>query len=675
MNLAQLPGLQIKSTLGHPNAINFKPNCWPPKKDFPVTLDLKGNPLSVYGDVRWNLTVWNEHTSSIYFGDGPGRGRRISPENAAILRQIAAWWLWGPNAVRTAKSLVRKVELIKTIFCVCTYHGVLATELYKFPKVMDDVVIKYATRKDVLISCLVQLFEAREHLGFIIVDKKGMNILNENLCNVEATQTAYIPPRIWSYQVLRLRKCLEDFVEHKEKIIECYDFCLKLYANNAGGSLSNAFPIPTSSSPFDAKRALQNKSPDKIFYKSFSVIAERYGIKFLIENWVDEKVSVRNFSSYLSLMNIVGLAYVLNFSLMRVQEGSRLRTNCYETEKDALGGDIHTLRGVTTKTIQDSNARWIVPQTVKTAIEVMEIVARLRLKAAKENPHITLSQEELDRPMLQSFLHEPWSDSSPRSQPNNKFKKMFSYNEAIVMWPKLFDITELEMTKADLEIANRLTFGLDTKRFAVGKVWPLAWHQLRRTGAVNMLASGFVTEPSLQYQLKHASRAMSQYYGKNYYKLKEPLNEQARNTYLREMYQSIVREFKTLQSDQYISPYGKKHKDRILCKISEKDHKQLIRAAKSGEVAYRQTLLGGCAKSGPPCPFGGITNISSCMGYDNKLPCDSIILDKNKLTEIKRLNKIISIQIENTEKDSLLHESLNAQLESSERAINAIQNN
>ncbi|UOO89776.1 hypothetical protein LVJ82_01955 [Vitreoscilla massiliensis] len=52
------------------------------------------------------------------------------------------------------------------------------------------------------------------------------------------------------------------------------------------------------------------------------------------------------------------------------------------------------------------------------------------------------------------------------------------------MWPKLFDGKELTITEADLEMANRMTFGLDPEKFAVGKVWPLAWHQLRRTGAV-----------------------------------------------------------------------------------------------------------------------------------------------------------------------------------------------
>lgn len=394
MNPDKLLGLQITSTLEKPDALNFKPNYWPPKENFPVTLTLEGNPLSLYGDVRWNLTVWNGETLTIYFGDGLGRGRAVSPENAALLRQIAAWWLWGNDAVRSAKSLVRRFALIKTIFCICTEHGILATEIYKFPEVMEKIIVEYATRKKTLIPCLLKLFLAREDIGFVLIDEKGISLLNETIYISEKTQTAYIPHRIWSYQVLRLQECLQDFLNHKQEIIDCYNFCLKLYEHNAGGSLSDAFPIFRGYSPFNVKKSSIKSKSNKIFYESFEEVAKTYGIYNLIEKWINKKVNIRSFSSYFSLMNIVGLAYILNFSLMRVQEGSRLRTNCYETEKDAFGDDIHTLRGITTKTIKDNNARWIVPPTVKLAIEVMELIAQLRLKSAKENPYITLSKEE-----------------------------------------------------------------------------------------------------------------------------------------------------------------------------------------------------------------------------------------------------------------------------------------
>ena len=151
MNVAELPGLQIESTIVTSDAENFKPTSWPPSMDFPVITDAEGNVVSRYGDVRWDLSPWAGHTLTIHFGDGPGQGKRISPENASLLRQIVAWWLWGTAAMRSARSLVFRFESIKPLFVACTDNGVLASELYKFPKVIKDVANYYSARGNRLI--------------------------------------------------------------------------------------------------------------------------------------------------------------------------------------------------------------------------------------------------------------------------------------------------------------------------------------------------------------------------------------------------------------------------------------------------------------------------------------------------------------------------------------------
>lgn len=313
--------------------------------------------------------------------------------------------------------------------------------------------------------------------------------------------------------------------------------------------------------------------------------------------------------------------------------------------------------------------------SVKTAIEVMGSVANLRLEAAKSNPVIKLTYFDKNNPSLQSIPLEPWNSRAQNKRRNLSLKQIRPYSEIMQLWPKLFDEEQLMRNEVDLEIANRMTYGLDPDRYAVGKVWPLAWHQLRRTGAVNMLASGLVTEASLQYQLKHASRAMSQYYGKNYYRLKEPLSEEARGFYLQEMYKMMMRDFISLQEDRFISPHGIKRKDQILSEITLKDHKSLIKAAKSGKISYRETFLGGCVNNGSPCPLGGISNISGCMGFKDKSPCKSVLLNRDKLPLIRKLQDELLHQLKNAEPDSPLHESLCAQIESAERAIDVLESN
>ena len=672
MNVSNLPGLQIDFFI-KADSPNFRPHCWPPSVDFPVVVDSDGNIISRYGDVRWDFSVWHGSNLKIYFGDGQGQGHKLSQDNANLLRQVVAWWLWGYGGVTNPTSLVFKFDTIKPLFVICSKHNISASQLSSFPDIIREIASNPTIKETHLITYLNDLMFISEEIGFTILNKKGMEVFINAIVKRDKVQTPYIPTRLWHYQVNRLKECLDDFIAHKDKIEECYRFCLEAYANNAGGKLSDAFDGLAENSPFNTARGVGKIKSGLVFYGSFSNTARSFEIDDLLKKWVnaEERDGVRALSSYLSLIGFAGLAYILNFSLMRVEEGNRLRADCFGVEVDSLGTEIYFIRGATTKTIKDNNASWIVSPSVKIAIEALVSVASLRILSAQENPYVSLPKEFIDNPVLQCASYEPWTPNKA-SQNKNPFKNPRQYSESLQIWPKLFDENELRITEKDLEMANRLTNGLDPEKYAVGKVWPLAWHQLRRTGAVNMLASGIVSEFSVQYQLKHASRAMSQYYGQNYYKLKEPLNNEARSFYLREMYESIVRDLKELQADHYVSPHTEKRKQQLLSEISEKDHKQLLAAAKSGKVSYRETFLGGCANLGPPCPLGGISNISSCMGFGDEKPCKSALIDKEKLPMINQLKDVLSSQIKGVEIGTPLYESLQAQLESAERAIHVI---
>jgi hypothetical protein len=52
-----------------------------------------------------------------------------------------------------------------------------------------------------------------------------------------------------------------------------------------------------------------------------------------------------------------------------------------------------------------------------------------------------------------------------------------SWRGTSVRRSRLFDAEQLRITQADLDLARAMTFGLDPDRFAVGKVWPFAWHR------------------------------------------------------------------------------------------------------------------------------------------------------------------------------------------------------
>ncbi len=118
MTLPNLPGLSILDTSVNSDALNFRPNTWPPEYGFPVIIDSDGKVISRYGDVRWDFSPWHGSVLKIYFGDGPGNGYKVSRENADLLRLIVAWWIWGPGVPVTSRTIVTKFETIKPIFVI-----------------------------------------------------------------------------------------------------------------------------------------------------------------------------------------------------------------------------------------------------------------------------------------------------------------------------------------------------------------------------------------------------------------------------------------------------------------------------------------------------------------------------------------------------------------------------
>src|SRR5690606_36008847 len=104
---------------------------------------------------------------------------------------------------------------------------------------------------------------------------------------------------------------------------------------------------------------------------------------------------------------------------------------------------------------------------------------------------------------------------------------------------------------------------------SVGTPWTLAWHQLRRTGAVNMFASGIVSDSSLQHQMKHSTLLMTHYYTHGFSEV--PLNEATRAEILGTMYEMAARDASELFTDNFVSAYGGDRKNQALAPISSKD--------------------------------------------------------------------------------------------------------
>lgn len=653
MKLEQL-GLQVDSPLVHPGARNFRPPSWPPPPDWSPIPDVKGVAQCVYSDSVWPLHVWAGKPLNVNFGDGKGRGGRTDKPNADLLRQCAAWFLYGPRGCRNPGTLKDKTSAIKPLFVVCAEERIVATDLMRFPKVIDQVARTLVpSRFDKAITILHELLDARDDLGFCLLDRVGLSRLAMLQPDHRHEQTPYIPPRIWSYQVSRLRECLTDYLAHREQVEACFKFCLDAYAQNYG-SLKQA----VNSRPNPSRVPFVNRTTGKlkncVYYGPFKQTADLFGVTRPIEKWVGQFTGEKGekqlamLSQYLDLVSKAGLAYLVNFSLMRIEEGWNLRSDCLMVEKDEKFGDIHMLRGETTKTDPDADARWPVSESVKLAIEAMKHIARLRMSCASEHDGISLMPDDEVNPYLIAFQYEPWGHAKGKSY--RLRPAITTYLMLTDAFPLLFDGKELIITEEDLRVARLIRPSLNQDEFKVGGRWKFGWHQLRVTGAVNMLSSDMVDESSLQFLLKHQSRVMTLYYGRNHSRLN--LSQETRTLFLKTMYQEFGRELRNLQAPQFVSPLGPQRKADIVVFIKETEAVALDKAARQGKIGARRIRAGFCVKN-RSCPYGGHEAIAHCLGGDNNgAGCPDLLVDITKEPEIRAYEGVIDDQLKVVHPDS-----------------------
>ncbi|MBH3426875.1 hypothetical protein [Pseudomonas alkylphenolica] len=635
---------------------NYRPKTWPPSDNFPVVIDANGLVVSHYGDDIWDLSPWAGRSLRLNFVEY-NRGRsKLSANSSKMAKLIAAWWLWGPRPVNNAGTLKSRFTHLLPIFKLCSEHDVNIESLYRHPDIVDKVASYFSSSHgEAALILLHNLFEQRSEFGHVILDRESLRRLSSAIPAHEGSQTAYIPPRIWLYQVNRLREFLNDYQKVSVGISNCYNECIALYEGKFG-SLDALYTNGSDSRDLEGSGFVRN-------FGHFTDYAIKHGIYENLKKWIvgpnapKEKCTISSLGSYMTLASKVGVAYLLNFSLMRIDEAWRLRSDCLKIEKDPQLGPIYTISGITTKTINDPDARWITSPSVALATSTLAHVAKLRTITASKRSGISIPLDQQSNPQHHLRQYEPWARGNGMDKQFTTRPSYSSYSSVLKSYPLLFSEDEIRINELDLEYARLLTPSLDNS-YAIGKPWPFAWHQLRRTGSVNMQASGLVSDASLQYQLKHVTRAMSLYYGRGFSKVN--LDSVAYSTYLKAMYEVLGKEITRLLSPRFVSPHGDIRKAQILKIVTTTEANKLASAAKKGAVSWRETLAGGCTKRGH-CSLGGADTLVHCGGGHGKGACTDALYDQDRIPQLMELHDFIDDRLAEVPRGSPYHNSLELQ--------------
>ena len=634
-------GLGIQTTSVGPTARSFRPPSWPPPKDWVCIEDKDGNPVSRYGDPVWDFTPWAGKTTTFDFGDGPkvhARSPVIDPANAEILRQFVAWRAWGSRAAPAFKTLFGFAKWCRQIIQVCSDNKILASDLWRYPAVIDQLAQMLApSTYDKVVAEMERLRDVRDFLGFELLDAAGILRLKAAQPDHTPEQTEYIPPRIWNYVVNRVAECTQDYLAHQAQIEECFAFCVNAYVQNDVVAYRER-PRKGYANPFQSGKHLPGCYN---YYGPFSETAQRLRIKEVLERWVGNVGSIRAFTTYLHLVRFAALADIAAFTLMRIDEASSVRWNCWTSHDDPVFGRIPLIQAETTKTDRDDRGLWITSPSVEPSIKTLQSIAKMRLSCIGE-------WSEESNPALITGTFEPWGGGRSSAKLAGVKPSISGLGVVLRDYPKLFDLAELIISADDLKIAKAVCPSLNAEQFQVGKPWHLAWHQFRRTGAVNMFASGAISDSSMQLQMKHLTRWQPLYYGRGNTALH--LNDSARVLLVNAQYEAMGRHLAEVHTDRFVSPYGDDHKAKLLAPanggeavnlISEGDAQHYERAARKHQMNFRATVLGGCMKNGQ-CDGDCVSSVGDCAGGDGESPCINVLFDSTRAeANQKRLEGII----------------------------------
>lgn len=622
----------IDHPLVHPKSPPYTLESWPPPASWPISINKRGEILSRAGDDIYDYSAYARLGTRVRFDDA-----RLTEPNRRLFKLVVCWWQWGSRGRLTALSISSYATIIKPLFLIASSSDTSVFDLSKEPNAAERLAAALGRSTfDTFIMLVDELHAHREELGFEILSRPFITQLARLIPNHELQQTPYIPPRIWLYQVERLKACVDDFLLHRTRIEGLFEYCVSAYVRNYGSIERACDPMSNRrSSPFTSDTSTPHE-----YLGPFAEVAERFGVNKLLSNWLQPKAGrlkdersggIQRLASYFNLVQAAALAHILNFTGMRALEAKDLRASCFLTEEHEHFGHACLIKGDTSKTTRERGALWVTSPSVECSVEAMTAIAKLRVSVGAADPNVFLTDEDVHDPLLYTPGYEPWMfiGNVVRSEGPGARQRL-CYRSVVERFPALFDKGQLTIVDEDLHIARRITPTLDPENFGVGKVWPLAFHQLRRTAAVNMTASGLVDVVALQHQLKHVNRMQSLYYGRGSSRLR--LNQRAVEEFVRTTYEMLALQAERLSDSRYVSPLGTERKERILRVVNEFGAKDLKRSLKRGHVSFRSTLLGLCAKAAP-CPYGGFDNISQCTR------CSDALIDREKLGQIKLMQR------------------------------------
>lgn len=640
--LHRIENLQFKADI--PFVTNdspcFRSPSYPPNDDFVMSVDKNGRVVSRYGDDTWDFTPF-ESTQKFQF-------KGYDEANKALFKQLMYYLIYSYLFPGQYSSLATWYQSYQKVFKACSKANILASQLSRYPRVIEEIAKLHVKNSPSNFSKSIWHYDVilknQEQIGFTLLNEKGIAIFKAFEPQYDHGQTPYIPHRLWTRFIQYFDAVFDDFESNQNGLENVYHYLAETCLLNERNGVSSRYSSPFTKGRVKGKKYYSGTFEDCLSSNGLMGLFEKYAER--PNTGLSKTYKVDQFGFILNNMMVSCFLYILFYSIMRKQEALSLRIDCLQIESDEQTGSFYLLKGETTKTDPDSDARWIVPKRVERAVNIARKLVSWKLQ------HISPPKEV--PPLFQTM--NVWKPEHRKSIT----RVIKSFDNVLKRSTYFFKPEQFEITQEDYNEALALTPSLiKCVWFQVGGVWNFSYHQFRRTLAV-YFALNKVSASSTQLQMKHGTREQQFHYQNNAGRLR--LNNLAEQEIINEYYAEMDRNIKSVVHGEQILPHKRSPvKPEVVRFVENGEMKKLLKAQKNGAVGYRKNILGGCMKQGP-CEYGGFDSIVQCAGGTNGNMCSELIIDGSREQEFMDDKAYYESQMKDVPKDSPKYRALEAEV-------------
>lgn len=575
-----------------------------PPPDFVVSRFRDGSVASFYHELTWNLTPYDPNDRRAwlhfsYWGDVPPSEQQLQLlDEMHFLMFLLLWKRRGKPL--SGQSLGGYLVTIRQAAAFCERVGCKLSNFLG----SRDLVIQYVaegvpggrlTALKNLLGILIKL--GPNQTGFTVLGAAANKVLLPLLRKYKEASKQYapIPTRIYSTIISLVAQAFSEWEAVESRFLELVKVCSK---NPLIGKLHNQ------QIRIAKERNLEREAG--IYEIEFRELLSKYGLTVYFEaNGLPMRVQGLS----RGLGNILALAKlcVITFSGMRNKEAAYLPYHCLGIDSGANGKVHHLIFGVTTK-LGVRRTKWVTNAEGHRAIKIAQRIADVVYNHLGDKPVDMLSKIN-KYPLFIAPSYLDLGTIAPKMPTHRSWQPLdFRYSKAFLIafghgkMPVIEEADLIELEHIDPHRAWRTE-----SSFRLGQPWRLTDHQLRRSLALYAQRSGLVSLPSLRRQLQHITEEMSRCYARNSvyaknfiggnkkhfgWEWQEAGSESSGLAFIRDV---------LFTEEPLFGGYANWLERRLGAADGQVllDRDATMKRFLKGELAYKETPIGGCTKVGP----------------------------------------------------------------------------